>query len=89
MYESYSITNPTKEIMPRPPEEKLFKLGFKKYQKVEPVYAMQMEKPFKCNTLEGDDIKGKAGDYLCVGVDGEQWPIDKDIFEKTYREISS
>jgi hypothetical protein len=59
--------------------------GFKKYKKVEPVWARQMEKSFKCDTLEGDNIKGKAGDYLCIGVEGETWPIDKDIFEKSYR----
>ena len=43
-----------------------------------------MDKPFTCDTLEGDNIKGKAGDYLCVGEKGEIWPVDAEIFEKTY-----
>jgi hypothetical protein len=72
--------------MSRPSDDKLKKLGFKKYMKVEPVWAVQMPQEFTCDTLEGDNIKGKAGDYLCVGIKGEKWPIDKEIFEKTYRE---
>jgi hypothetical protein len=65
--------------------EKLKKIGFKQYVKTQPVWAKQMDKPFKCNTLEGDDIRGKAGDYLCIGIDSEQWPIDAQIFAKTYK----
>jgi len=38
---------------------------------------------FKVDTLEGT-MKGKPGDYLVQGINGEQYPCDKEIFEKTY-----
>jgi hypothetical protein len=71
----------------RPSDARLQELGFRKFQKVEPVWAIQMDVPFTVDTKEGDNIKGKKGDYLCVGIDGERWPIDADIFARTYREI--
>lgn len=37
------------------------------------------------HTLEGD-MKARPGDYIVKGVDGEFYPIKKEIFEKTYRE---
>lgn len=49
-----------------------------------PVRATQMVDPFLVVTREGL-MQGKPGDYLCEGVEGERWPIDKGIFEKTYR----
>lgn len=58
----------------------------KQYIKKAPVSAMKMDKPFDVKTIEGD-VKGKEGDYLCKGANGEYWPIDKDIFEKTYEEL--
>jgi hypothetical protein len=67
--------------------EKLKKMGLRKYKKTEPIWAIQADKEFTVDTLEGDDISGKKGDYLCVGVDGEMWPIDQEIFKKTYKEI--
>lgn len=47
--------------------------------------AIQINNPdgFVVTTKEGR-IKGKCGDYLIIGVDGEKYPCDKDIFEKTY-----
>jgi hypothetical protein len=33
--------------------------------------------------MEGT-LNGKAGDWLMVGVEGEMYPIDREIFEKTY-----
>jgi hypothetical protein len=39
-------------------------------------------------TLENNYHRGEWGKhYLCVGVNGEKWLVDKDIFEKTYEEI--
>jgi hypothetical protein len=29
-------------------------------------------------------MKGKKGDYLIVGIHGEMYPIDNEIFKKTY-----
>lgn len=38
------------------------------------------------STLEGD-MKVHLGDYIVRGVDGEFYPVKKEIFEKTYREL--
>lgn len=37
------------------------------------------------HTLEGD-MKARPGDYIVKGVDGEFYPVKREIFEKTYRE---
>lgn len=51
-----------------------------------PVRCIQIQEPFKVETLEGT-IEGKAGDYLMIGVKGEMYPCDKNIFEETYQII--
>lgn len=57
---------------------------FKKaVKKPVPVRCIQIDEPFKVETLEGI-LKGKAGDYLMIGVKGEMYVCDKDIFEETY-----
>ncbi len=60
---------------------------FKSYRK-KPIIirAKQMNEPFEVKTMEGT-MKGKTGDYLVVGIKNEKYPIDKDIFEKTYNPI--
>ena len=60
---------------------------FKEYLKTATVKAKQMSEPFEVETLEGT-MRGNAGDYLCIGVEGEQWPIKKQIFEATYSEVA-
>ena len=52
-----------------------------------PIAAVQQTEPFTTQTLEGE-LQGKAGDYLVTGVDGEQYPVDREIFEKTYYEVT-
>ncbi len=50
------------------------------------VQAVQINFPegFSVTTKEGV-MKGKKGDYLIWGViEGEKYPCDKEIFEKTY-----
>ena len=49
------------------------------------VHALQLNFPegFEVTTMEGK-VKGKPGDYLMFGVNGEKYPCDKDIFETTY-----
>ncbi len=49
------------------------------------VHAIQLHLPegFEVTTKEGI-MRGKPGDYLMIGVDGEKYPIDKSIFERTY-----
>lgn len=34
-------------------------------------------------TLEGEKY-GEPGDYLIIGVNGEKYPIKREIFERTY-----
>jgi hypothetical protein len=36
--------------------------------------------------MEGP-LEGKVGDYLMIGIKGEMYPCDKDIFEETYEII--
>jgi len=58
----------------------------KTYKKIATVRAVRMNEPFAVQTLEGL-MKGQKGDYLCEGIDGERWPIKKEIFERTYLEV--
>lgn len=37
-------------------------------------------------TLEGK-MRVNFGDYICTGVNGEYWPVRKDIFEKAYEPV--
>ncbi len=40
-------------------------------------------------TLENQTHLGKFGEqYLCVGIENERWLVDKNIFEKTYEEVT-
>ena len=48
-----------------------------------PVRCMQIMEPFEVETLEGT-LRGKAGDWLLVGVRGEMYPVDRAIFAQTY-----
>ena len=60
--------------------------AFKEYAKKTTIRAAQIDKPFVVETLEGRMV-GKAGDYLAIGANGEKYPIDKRVFEKTYEEV--
>lgn len=48
-----------------------------------PVKCIQINEPFKVETMEGI-LEGKAGDYLMIGIKGEMYPCDKEIFNETY-----
>ena len=50
------------------------------------VHAAQISEQFTVATIEGE-MTGKPGDYLMFGVDGEKYPCDKDIFERTYDRV--
>jgi len=54
------------------------------FMKISPIKAVKMDEAFEVETLEGT-MKGKAGDWLAEGVEGERWPIDADIFSRTYK----
>lgn len=51
-----------------------------------PVKAYQVDEKTKINTLEGP-LYAQPGDWIITGVEGEQWPVKKEIFEKTYKVI--
>ncbi len=48
-----------------------------------PIRCVQVREAFEVETLEGV-MRAKAGDWLVVGIHGEMYPIDREIFEKTY-----
>lgn len=43
-----------------------------------------INEPFRVNSLEGNYKQGKAGDILMVGIDGELYICDRDVFTRTY-----
>jgi hypothetical protein len=47
------------------------------------IQAVQLPYPFEVTTREGV-MTGKANDYLCIGIAGERYPMDREIFEKSY-----
>lgn len=53
-----------------------------------PVRAMQISEEFIVDTLEGRHT-GKAGDYLMIGIRGERYPCDREIFEESYEEVKA
>jgi len=39
-------------------------------------------------TLENQQLRGEFGKhYVCIGINGEKWLVEKEIFEKTYQEV--
>lgn len=65
-------------------QNKLPELKFKKaVKKPIPVKCIQIEEPFKVETMEGV-MQGKAGDWLMIGVNNEMYVCDSSIFKKTY-----
>jgi hypothetical protein len=53
-----------------------------------PISVSRVMSEFEVQTLEGT-MQGKAGDYLMVGVNGEMYPCDFEIFVKTYDLVES
>lgn len=41
------------------------------------------------DTLEGEHVVGRVGDYIIRGVKGEFYPCRKDVFEETYEEADA
>ena len=56
---------------------------FVPYVKQTLTYAVQMDEPFMVETPEGDH-SGKKGDFLAIGIAGEMYPIDREVFETSY-----
>lgn len=61
-------------------KEDILRLTFKSYRKAALTVAVPILVDGTIPTLEGPK-KCYAGDYLCVGVAGEIWPIRKSNFE--------
>lgn len=59
---------------------------FKTYRKTATVRAIKLQIEFAVTTEEGV-MRGHPGDYLCEGIEGEKWPVKKEIFEKTYEMV--
>ena len=47
------------------------------------IECYQIQEPFEVETLEGK-LKGKKGDWLMVGIQGELYPCNQEIFAKSY-----
>lgn len=47
--------------------------------------AVEMKEEFEVETLEGV-MRGKAGDFLIEGLQGEVYPCAREIFMKSYEE---
>jgi hypothetical protein len=48
------------------------------------VHAKEINEEFRVDTLEGNYIQGKPGDYLMKGIDGELYICDGGIFKRSY-----
>ncbi len=60
------------------------RLDFRKaVKKPIPMQVIQINEPFEVETMEGV-FSAKAGDFLVVGVRGEMYAIDQQIFYQTY-----
>lgn len=61
-------------------------VGTSSYRKKTLVRAVKMPSDFAVITVDGNDVLGKAGDYLCEGPGGatDRYPCAADIFEATY-----
>jgi hypothetical protein len=64
----------------------VFDGAFKCRKKPIIVHALQINDDFEVSTMEGK-LRGKPGDYLMFGVNGEKYPCAKEVFEKTYDRI--
>jgi len=63
------------------------KMSFNNFRKKPRIIeAVQIHEEFEVETLEGK-MKGKKGDYLIIGIKGETYPCDKEIFEESYDKV--
>jgi len=51
------------------------------------IKARKMATAFSVDTPEGK-MSGKKGDYLIIGIAGEMYPCDREIFENSYDFVS-
>lgn len=60
--------------------------GFVPYRKHAVTWARKLHTPEIIETLEGK-VLAQAGDYLCVGAQGERWPQPGARFEAVYERV--
>ena len=53
-------------------------------EKVSPVYVRLISRKSTIQTLEGP-IRANKGDYLCRGINNEQWAISKEDLQRRYK----
>lgn len=51
------------------------------------VEAVQIDEDFEVVSTKDELMYGKAGDYMVRGTAGCLYPVDKKIFEDTYRKV--
>jgi hypothetical protein len=74
---------PLTEVKPHQRNNLLEHYHFRAFRKTAITWARQLAAPMVVHTLEGD-VRAQAGDYLCIGAKGEQWPQMRDRFEANY-----
>jgi hypothetical protein len=62
--------------------------SFSVIKKPIPVKAWEMPEPFTTDSLEGNALQGKKGDFLIKGVVGEFYPCNRDIFFASYDRLT-
>ena len=69
-------------------KENIFGLKCEEYRK-RPLFvqATRILESFEVETKEGI-MSGKDGDFLVRGIEGEVYPVDYEIFLKTYDRVS-
>jgi hypothetical protein len=60
--------------------------GFRSYRKHQITWAKRIRTPRIIKTLEGL-VQAHAGDYLCIGPSGDQWPQPAARFEAHYEQV--
>lgn len=65
------------------------KLSFKKaIKKPIPIKCVQIDEPFEVESLEGL-VTGKSGDWLMIGITGEMYICDQQIFNDSYKLVEN
>ena len=63
---------------------KKYKLNWFGVKKTASILVREINKEVVIQTLEGS-IKAAGGDYLCKGIENEQWAISKEVLERCYK----
>lgn len=85
-HDSYIVLDHLPPAAPDSIQYKLQKRGFQPYQKHSITWAQPLSEARVIKTLEGP-VRAEAGDYLCVGIKGEQWPQPRQRFEAQYEAV--